>query len=107
MPEWDRAVIDPRKLTEYCLSPVHLRGRHKAKVFELALGLGRGDAAWLRDAILRNLAGARHEQLEEDRFGARWRSDLRIARHGRTAMVRTVWIVAEDRVPRLLTCWVL
>ena len=38
LPNGDRAVIDIAKLRDYCLSPDHLRGRHKARVFAAAQG---------------------------------------------------------------------
>jgi filamentous hemagglutinin len=34
----DRVVIDPRKITHYALNPHHEEGKHKARVFESALG---------------------------------------------------------------------
>ena len=107
VPAWDRAVIDIRKLGEYCLSRAHPRGQHKAKVFEQALGIHAADADWLRGAILKTIPLSHPVALDVDRFGERWRMDLTIVRHGASAVVRTVWIVADDRVPRLLTCWVL
>lgn len=33
LPNGDRAVVDIVKLTDYCLSTTHPRGRHKARVF--------------------------------------------------------------------------
>jgi len=33
LPGGDAAVVDLRKLTEYCLNPDHPRGKHKARVF--------------------------------------------------------------------------
>jgi hypothetical protein len=38
LPNGERAVVDIRKLRDYCLSAKHRRGRHKARVFEAALG---------------------------------------------------------------------
>ena len=52
LPFHDRAVIDLRKIEDYCLSPTHLRGRHKARVSREALNLNRSDARWLRDRLL-------------------------------------------------------
>jgi hypothetical protein len=48
----DRAILDIRKIEDYSLNPAHPRGRHKARVFREALGLERGDAAWLRDVLI-------------------------------------------------------
>lgn len=33
LPNADRAVVGLAKLRDYCLSPTHPRGRHKARVF--------------------------------------------------------------------------
>jgi hypothetical protein len=48
LPNPDQAVLDTRKMEDYCLNPLHPRGRHKARVFREALHLQRSDAAWLR-----------------------------------------------------------
>ena len=52
LPNSDRAIVDLRKIEDYCLSPVHPRGRHKARVFREALNLDRSDARWLRNRLL-------------------------------------------------------
>jgi hypothetical protein len=39
LPNGARAILDIRKLADYCLNPAHLRGRHKARVFRQALRL--------------------------------------------------------------------
>lgn len=52
LPSGDRAVLDIRKLEDYCLSRSHPRGRHKARVFRRVLGIQRDDAAWLRSELL-------------------------------------------------------
>ena len=56
LPNGDRAVVDIAKLTDYCLNPQHEDGKHKARVFASALGLGREDAEWnsLRDRLVVN-----------------------------------------------------
>jgi hypothetical protein len=45
LPNRDEAVLDIRKIEDYCLNPSHPRGRHKARVFREALDLQRRDAA--------------------------------------------------------------
>ena len=45
LPNANRAVLDIRKIEDYCLSASDPRGRHKARVFREALELERGDAA--------------------------------------------------------------
>ena len=69
LPNRERAVVDEAKLTDYCLNPDHLHGKHKARVFSSALGLEAKDAEQLRDALM---AVARDKDAE---FGKRIPSD--------------------------------
>jgi len=71
LPNSERAVLDVRKLEEYCLSPEHPRGRHKARVFRDALGIRQAEADWLRSAILAGL-GTDAAESGADAFGVRW-----------------------------------
>jgi len=52
VPNAGHAVVDREKLRDYCLSREHQRGRHKARVFESALGLTADDVEQVRDALL-------------------------------------------------------
>jgi len=101
------AVIDPAKLRDYCLDLAHPRGRHKARVFNRALGLAQTDAEWLRAAILSALPTTSAMADGADRHGERWRVDLALTRGDRTAIVRTLWLIRESGgPPRLVTCFV-
>src|SRR5215210_3514185 len=93
MPNGERAVVDLRKLEDYCLSPFHFRGRHKARVFLQALGLDRSGAFWLREALLEAARTSEATEAEADAFGRRWQIDLRLTRYGRMAVIRSVWII--------------
>lgn len=64
LPNIEGAILDIRKITDYCLSPEHPRGRHKARVFRDALELKRDDAEWLRTALL---GGLRHGEARRPR----------------------------------------
>jgi hypothetical protein len=108
LPNAERATLDVRKLEDYCLSPVHPRGRHKARVFRDALGIGPDSAEWLRGELLAGILTAEAIELARDNFGARWRVDMRLARQSRRTVVRTIWMVRTgETVPRFLTCWIL
>ncbi len=108
LPNAETALLDVRKLADYCLDPAHPRGRHKARVFGHALGLVQNDAAWLRQAILDGLSGAEAVSDETDTYGVRWRVDIVAARQGRQVVIRTLWIIRTgEAVPRFVTCWVL
>jgi hypothetical protein len=83
LPYGERAILDVRKLVDYCLNPAHSRGRHKARVFRDSLGMRQIDAAELRGILLS--AGA-HEvatALPGDAWGDRWQIDVLISRQGR------------------------
>jgi hypothetical protein len=108
MPNADRAVLDLRKIADYCLNPLHPRGRHKARVFRDALELNHEDAAWLRMALLDGLSRNDAIELSSDDLGNRWRVDMPVTRHNKSVVVRTVWIVRSgEQLPRFVTCWVL
>jgi hypothetical protein len=108
LPNSERAILDIRKIEDYCLNTEHPRGRHKARLFRELLGATRGDGAWLRDVLLDAVRTGEAVELAGDVFGTRWRVDVPVSRHGKNIVVRTVWIVrtGED-APRFVTCWVL
>jgi hypothetical protein len=108
LPHSHEAVLDIRKLEDYCLSPSHARGRHKARVFRESLDLQRSDAAWLRNVLLEAARSGEAVQVAADAWGTHWRFDALIRRQERSAVIRTIWIVrAGESVPRFVTCWVL
>jgi hypothetical protein len=108
LPRGGGAILDIRKIEDYCLSASHPRGRHKARVFREALGLQRSDAAGLREDLLEAARTGEALQLVADPWGTQWRLDATITRQEKSAVVRTIWIVrTNERVPRFVTCWVL
>ena len=108
LPNGGRAIVDLRKLTDYCLNPGHLRGRHKARVFAAALGLSAVDAEGLRQVLLASAAAVDAELASSDEWGDRYVLDFHIARGGWDARVRSSWIVRRgEKIPRLTTCFVL
>ncbi len=108
LPNSELAILDLRKLEDYCLDPAHPRGRHKARVFREALAINRGDSAWLRQELLSAARTAGAIELEADRFGRRWRVDVTLRRQNRSTVIRTLWLMRTgETVPRFVTCWVL
>ena len=107
LPNGDRAILDLRKLVDYCLNSTHSRGRHKARVFREALGMGRAEAAELRALLLYAAAHQVAIPLSGDAWGDRWQIDVAVSRQERRAVVRTIWIVRSgEQIPRFVTCWV-
>jgi hypothetical protein len=108
LPNFENAVIDMRKLSEYALDPESPRGHHKARVFKAALGLTSENAEDLRNAILAWLPNAEAVIGEADFYGKRFTVDCKIKTDVGEAIVRTCWIVRQkENFPRLTSCYVL
>ncbi len=108
MPNAERAVVDIEKLRDYCLSPDHPRGRHKARVFAAALGLTADHAELLRDALLEAARTQDAVLVDQDGYGARYVIEFTMEGPAREGRVHSSWIVrrSED-FPRLTSCYVL
>ena len=51
IPNAERAVVDMRKLRDYCLNPLHDEGKHKSRLFA-AIGITANEAEELRAILL-------------------------------------------------------
>ena len=72
----DKAVIDIRKLKDYCLSKSHPRGRHKVKVFERAISFDAKDTDKLKSLLLSAINNSDAKFLFQDKFGERYQIDF-------------------------------
>ena len=107
LPNADRAVVEMMKLTDYCLHPLHPRGRHKARVFKSALGFGQKDAEFLKTLLLRAVREGEAHETEKDEFGQRYIIDIEMAGPSGQAIVRSSWIILSgDTIPRFVSCYV-
>jgi hypothetical protein len=108
LPNPENAVVETRKLRDYCLSPEHPRGRHKARVFASALGLTVDDSQELRRALLAAALSEEALVAEEDQYGQRYMLDFEMSTEMGSAVVRSVWMVRSgEDFPRFTSCWVL
>ena len=103
----DHAVVDIRKLRDYCLDLNHPEGRHKAQVFASALDMAQEDAMELQVALL---AAARNDDAQPagtSEYGALYRIEFYLTRRDKKALIRSGWIVRlTDGVPHLTTVYV-
>ncbi|MCR6109450.1 hypothetical protein HXA35_03765 [Bacillus sp. A301a_S52] len=108
IPNFNKATIDPRKLTDYALNPNHPVGGNKAKVFESALGYNQSNANQLMEQIQKNLANTPATLGKADQYGQRYTVDLLInGPNGKTATVRTGWIIKSGSdTPEMTTLFV-
>ena len=108
VPNADRAMVDIRKLQEYCLNTQHRTGRNKALVFASALGLTIDDAEALRNILLKTIREYDAEVGLKDSYGQRYQVDFPLEWQGIRAVVRSAWIIEpEVPYPRLTSCYVL
>jgi len=108
MPNADQAVVDIAKLTEYCLSPDHPRGKHKARVFASVLGLTAEYADELHEALLTAACTDKAALGDADEYGQRYVVDFAMDGPAGKGAVRSAWIVrAGEDFPRLVSCYVL
>lgn len=108
LPNSENAVVDMRKLLDYCLSPDHPRGRHKARVFAARLGFGAANADVLRDLLLSAVATLDAVPTRSDNYGQRYTIDIVVMRPTENVTVRSCWIIrAGEDFARLTSCYVL
>jgi hypothetical protein len=108
LPGVTHAVVDIHKLRDYCLNPLHPRGRHKARVFASALQLVQADAEFLRERLLDAVLESDATPGETDDYGARYIVDFECVKGERRATIRSGWMVRQgESFPRLTTCYVL
>lgn len=107
MPNCELAVVDSMKLRDYCLSPTHPRGRHKARAFASSRGLSRADTEELRKAILDAACNEDARLGDLDAHGQRYLIDFRMSTAAGEATIRSAWIICNgEEHPRFVTCYV-
>jgi hypothetical protein len=89
LPNGARAVVDIRKLRDYCLNPNNPRGKHKARIFVAALGLTVADAANLRHTLLEVARTEQAQQGELDLYGQRYTIDFEMETKAGKATIRS------------------
>jgi hypothetical protein len=108
LPNFEQAVVEIAKLRDYSLNPFHDVGKHKARVFEAALGLSLADVDWLREKLLEATHNEEAVAQPPSVFGEKYVIDVLLVREDRSAIVRTSWIIEYGtNFPRLTSCYVL
>ncbi len=107
LPNGERADLGT-KLEDYSLNPLHRDGRHKARVFQSALGITQANADALREAL--QAAAANSDQAEHrghNGFGAVYVLRFPLTTAQGTATVLSAWIIRDgEDFPRLTTCFI-
>ncbi len=108
VPNAENAVVDIRKLTDYALDPNNEVGKHKARVFASALNLTQKDAPVLQAALLEAVRTIEATIGKLDEHGQRYTVDFEFEWRGKSAVIRSAWIIdTNSEIPRLTTCLVI
>ncbi|MCU0552287.1 MAG: hypothetical protein MUC48_23400 [Leptolyngbya sp. Prado105] len=106
LPYAENAIVDIRKLHDYCLNDSHDEGKHKARLFSSILGMTATDAEELRQILLEVVKTHEVKLGKQDSFGQRYTLDFGIERQNRSATLRSGWIIEYgSEIPRLTTCY--
>jgi hypothetical protein len=106
IPNAENAVVDIRKLRDYCLNPEHDDGKHKARLFSSILGMAPDNAEELRQILVEVIQTHEAQLGRRDGFGQRYTLDFTIQWQNRSATLRSGWIIEHDsEIPRLTTCY--
>ena len=108
LPNIERAVVDLRKLRDYCLNLEHPRGQHKARVFQHVLGWTAADAERLNQRLLTAVQTEQAVFLGADDYGQRYTLDFQVQESGRVVVIRSLWIRRHgEDFTRFASCYVL
>jgi len=107
LPNGKQAIVDVRKLRDYCLNPDNPRGCNKARVFASALGIKAADSERLRAKLLEIARSGEVRIGELDMYGQRYTIDFEMTTDAGKARIRSSWIILRNEsAPRLTTCYV-
>jgi filamentous hemagglutinin len=107
LPRADQAIVPREKLERYLLNPEHAVGRHKARVFASALGIRQRDWEYLRGQLETAVVDAPVSSVRQTPWGGLYELVLAVdGLNGQTHRVMTVWLVAGEEPPRLVTAYV-
>jgi uncharacterized protein DUF6883 len=106
LPNGHRAIVDEKKLRNYCLSPEHSRGRNKARLFAAAIGLTKADTKKLREALLKAAVESEATPAAQNGFGQLYEVRFEMTGPHGSKTVLSAWIIEKTNdIPRLVTCY--
>ncbi|MCY7323660.1 MAG: hypothetical protein LH660_18105 [Phormidesmis sp. CAN_BIN36] len=106
IPNSKNAIVDIRKLRDYCLNLEHDDGKHKARLFSSILGMTADNAEELRQMLLEIVKVQEAQLGRRDEFGQRYTLDFTIEWQNRSATLRSGWIIEHgSEIPKLTTCY--
>lgn len=106
IPNAENAIVDIRKIRDYCLNPQHNKGKDKARLFSSLLGMSSDDAEELRSALLEAVKNQDAQLAEKNEYGQRYTLDFTLNWQGKQATIRSGWIIeTNSNIPKLTTAF--
>ncbi|MBS4027023.1 MAG: hypothetical protein KGZ58_00180 [Ignavibacteriales bacterium] len=107
LPNGEQAIIPEAKLEEYCLNPLHPDGKHKAKVFEKALGFSISESDELRKLVLESAEMGNVTKQSKNNFGTLYRVEHTVQGLLQEEILVTLWIIPNiETQPYLTTSYI-
>lgn len=107
LPNGASAVVDIEKLRDYCLNPLHVKGKHKARVFKAALGMAEGDAERLREVLLGVARTHEARRVGPSDYGIRFVIEFQLLGPRGEVTILSSWIIRNgEGFPRLTSCYI-
>ncbi len=102
-----QAIIPEGKLVDYCLNPLHPDGKHKARVFEKALGITQKNSVKLKQLVLQSAEFGEIIIEQENNFGKIYRVENEVEGLNQKEILCTLWIIRKgDNIPYLTSCFI-
>lgn len=85
---------------------MHDEGKHKARLFEKALGMTANDSEKLREILLTEIKTRDAQLGRRDEYEQRYTVDFILEWQGKRAKIRSGWIIEHgSEIPRLTSCY--
>lgn len=108
LPNAEDAFVDLVKLTDYCLSPDHPRGKHKARVFQRVCGFTVENAHLLQQQLLEAAEHGEAVEAASDIYGRRFVIEYSVHGPAGAGRVRTAWIIRHaEGFPRFVSAYLI
>ena len=104
--DFDRTIIEDRKITDYLMNEEHPRGKNKAIVF-MSRGFSKERVVEFKNRLVQHAKENKIILREETIFGAMYIIEGKInAPEGRVLNIRSVWIVENrQNFPKFVTAY--
>ena len=103
LPNGAQAIIPEGKLEDYCLNPFHPDGKHKAKLFEKALGITQENSIELEKLVLQVAQAGEITKEQENVFGKMYRVEHEVEGLNQKEALCTLWVIHESGDTPFLT----